>query len=58
MLKNFIETLNTVSENVWAVLIIAIGAGLAGLSVSCPDLRGPAFGIITAGCTAFKGRQQ
>jgi hypothetical protein len=57
-MKGLIETLNTVGENVWAVLIISIGAGLAGASIKCPDLRGPAFGIITAGCTAFKGKSQ
>jgi hypothetical protein len=54
-MKGFIATLNTVSENVWAVLIILAGAGVGIAALRFHDLLGVAQAIVAAGCMAFKG---
>jgi hypothetical protein len=54
---DLVERLNKVEENVWAVVIILIGAALAALAVHMHELLQPAGIIVGAGAMAFKGNK-
>lgn len=54
-MRGLIATLNSVNEDVWAVLIILAGAGVGIASLRFHDLLGVAQAIVAAGCMAFKG---
>jgi hypothetical protein len=54
-MKDVIALLNSVSENVWGVLLIVVGAGVGVAGIKNPALLTPAAAIIGAGTMAFKG---
>jgi O-antigen ligase len=54
-MKDLITLLNSVSENVWGVLLIVVGAGVGVAGIKNPALQSSGVGIITAGAAIFKG---
>lgn len=52
---NLIKVLNSVNENVWGVLLILTGGGVAVAGIWNHDVFPTAMGIIAAGAMAFKG---
>lgn len=50
-----IEKLNAIGENVWAVLLIFLGAGLAITGLHNQPLLGVGETVIGIGAIAFKG---
>jgi len=51
-----IEQLNSLNKNVWAILLVLIGAGMAWASTFNKDLLQPALLIIGGGLAIFEGR--
>ena len=51
-----VDQLNRLNKNVWAILLVILGAGMAWASTFNKDLLQPALLIIGGGLAIFEGR--